>query len=72
MIRIANVAELYGMVSQLLIEVVCPHCNNITISPMDNAERLLVFGCFLCANIEESTLFNLVRSPPPSGGGSSQ
>lgn len=57
--RIYNIEELYGITSELLIEVVCPKCENIMISTMPKAETILVFGCTNCANIEKSTLLQL-------------
>lgn len=54
--KIDNIGELYGMVYELLVEAVCPNCDNTLISTMSQAEMILVFGCSNCANIEQSML----------------
>ena len=54
--KIDNIGELYGMVYELLVEAVCPNCENILISTMSQAEMTLVFGCPNCANIDQSML----------------
>lgn len=54
--KIDNIGELYGMAHELLVEVVCPKCENILISTMSQAEMILVFGCSNCADVEQSML----------------
>lgn len=54
--RIDNIGELYGMVCELLVEAVCPNCENISISTISQAEKILIFGCLACGDIEQSML----------------
>lgn len=54
--KIDNIGKLYGMIQELLVEAVCPNCENILISTMPQAEMILIFGCSACANIEQSML----------------
>lgn len=54
--KIDNIGELYGMVCELLVEAVCPNCENILISTMSQAEKILIFGCLACGDIEQSML----------------
>lgn len=54
--KIDNIGELYGMTYELFVEAVCPKCQNISISTMSQAEKILIFGCLACGDIEQSML----------------
>lgn len=54
--RIDNIGELYGMTYELFVETMCPKCENISISTMPQAEKILIFGCLACGDIEQSML----------------
>lgn len=57
--RVDNIGELYEMVHELFVETTCPVCENIIISTMPHAERILTFGCVKCGDIEQSVLLQM-------------
>jgi len=57
--KIDNIEKLYGMVQELLVEAICPNCENILISTMPQAEMILIFGCSACADVEQSMLMEM-------------
>lgn len=54
--RIDNIGKLYGMTYELFVETVCPKCENISISTIPQAEKILIFGCLACGDIEQYML----------------
>lgn len=57
--RIYSIGELYKMVHELFVETICPVCKNIVISTMPQAEKVLIFGCTKCGNVEQSALLTM-------------
>lgn len=58
MMRVIDFEQLENMTSRLFVEVVCPHCEMISISTIPEAQMILVFGCPNCANIDSSALLS--------------
>lgn len=56
--RVTTFEQLEDMTSRLFVEAVCPHCEMVFISTMQDAQMILVFGCHNCANIDTSTLLS--------------
>ena len=63
MMRVTTFEQLEDMTSRLFIEVICPHCEMILISTMQEAQMILVFGCPNCANIDTSALLSFNNFP---------
>lgn len=64
MMQISDIRELYGMVCELLVEVVCPVCNNVYIATMEQAKTILVFGCINCGTIDNHDILSLCNTTP--------
>ncbi len=58
MIRVTDFEQLEDMAVVLFVEAICPKCGEVTISTMVDAEKILVFGCVNCADIDSSTLIS--------------
>lgn len=66
MIRVTDFEQLENMTIRLFVEVVCPKCETVILSTMVNAEKILVFGCTNCANVDASTLISFDNYPVAS------
>lgn len=57
--KIRTVAQLNKSRNNLIVWVMCPKCNNLSIATIPDAEETLAYGCMICGDIESSDIITM-------------